>query len=500
MKKFLTKLAVGLAALSLVNVDAEACTIMLVTKGASADGNVFVSHCDDGFGNDPNTVFVPAKNHKRGSLRPVYLGTAVTHTKAIGHIPEVEHTYAYIDADYPAVNEHGLMLAECTDLCARLPEIPYKEGGGIFYASELGRVAMERCKTAREAINLMGKLVDEYGIYGRSKTMFVADKDEGWLFEMQPTPDGKGGLWIAEKIPDGHFSIAANQLRIRAIREGDSNQIFNPKLPQMLKELGRAAYDEQGNLDWVKSLQAEEIDHPYYSMRRVWRGLSTVAPSKNFSPKVEGWDSDYYPLSVKPDKKLAITDVMKLYRDYYQGTEFDMTKKNSAGVHSSPYDYTENSERAILSADTSYSYVAQVNDKLPAPVFWLSTNTPLENPFVPFAVAKMTAAYNLALRDKYDDSKMFWASSQVTALSRGYWNSLGGTVSDAVNQSEKNSLELVESSKGLPKNKFAATLNQNAVKVFDDWKNLYARLLIKYDAGAGSKYDERHLPDAPTKY
>ena len=511
MKKFLTKLVVGLAALSIVNVDAEACTIMLVTKGASADGNVFVSHCDDGFGNDPNTVFVPAKNHKKGSLRPVYNSAAVSdelndinhkpHTKAIGHIPEVEHTYAYIDADYPAVNEHGLMLAECTDLCARLPEIPYKEGGGIFYASELGRVAMERCKTAREAIKLMGELVDEYGIYGKAKSMFVADKDEGWLFEMQPTPSGKGGLWIAEKIPDGHYSIAANQLRIHAIREDAPNQIFNPKLPQMLEELGWTAYDDNGNLDWVKSLRAEELEHPYYSMRRVWRGLDTVAPSQNFSPTVEGWDSDYYPLSVKPDKKLAITDVMKLYRDYYQGTEFDMTTKNTAGGHGSPYDYTEKSERAILTADTSYAYIAQVNDKLPAPVFWLLTNTALENPFVPFAVAKMPAAYNFALKDKYDDSKMFWASSQVTALSRGYWNSLGGTVSEAVNQSEKNSLELVESSKGLPKNKFAATLNQNALKVFDDWKNLYKKLLLHYDGGASVKYDE-HLPapDAPTKY
>ncbi len=127
MKKFLTKFAVGLAALSFINVDAEACTIMLVTKGASADGNVFVSHCDDGFGNAPNTVFVPAKNHKRGSLRPVYLGTAVTHTKAIGHIPEVEHTYAYIDADYPAMNEHGLMMGECTDKSARLPYIAYEK-------------------------------------------------------------------------------------------------------------------------------------------------------------------------------------------------------------------------------------------------------------------------------------------------------------------------------------------------------------------------------------
>lgn len=83
MKKFLTKLAVGLAALSLISVDAEACTIMLVTKGASTDGSVFVSHSNDGFGAAPNVVFVPAKNHKRGSLRPVYPTAA-----AVDELPE----------------------------------------------------------------------------------------------------------------------------------------------------------------------------------------------------------------------------------------------------------------------------------------------------------------------------------------------------------------------------------------------------------------------------
>ena len=97
---------------------------------------------------------------------------------------------------------------------------------------------------------------------------------------------------------------------------------------------------------------------------------------------------------------------------------------------------------------------------------------------------------------------MFWASNQVTALSRGYWNSFKDTVEEAVEQSEKNSLELVAASRKLSKEKFAATLNQNALKVFDDWKNLYAQLLIQYNGGEGVKYDERHLstPDAPTNY
>ena len=114
----------------------------------------------------------------------------------------------------------------------------------------------------------------------------------------------------------------------------------------------------------------------------------------------------------------------------------------------------------------------------------------------------MPDAYEKALRDKYDASKMFWASAQVMSLTHGYWNVTSPIVAEAVRQSEKKSFELVESSRNLPKNKFVAALNQNAVKVFDDWKNLYTKLLLKYDGGAGVKYDERHLPepDAPTKY
>ena len=228
-----------------------------------------------------------------------------------------------------------------------------------------------------------------------------------------------------------------------------------------------------------------------------------MAPSLNLSPTVDDWDSDYYPLSVRPDKKLTIADVMNLYRDYYQDTEFDKSTSNFAGLHGSPYHYErENTERGILSAKTTFTHIAQVNDKLPAPICWVSLNTPFENPFVPFAVAKIPAAYGKVLRDTFDASKMFWASTQVMALTQGFWNVISPTVAEAVKQSEANSLRLVEESANLSKNKFVAALNRNAGKVFDDWKNLYTRLLIKYDGGAGVTYDERHLPeaDAPTKY
>ena len=526
----LKKMIAGVALLSLMAVSAEACTVMVVTKGASKDGSMLVSHSNDGFGIEMNLVYVPAKDHPKGSLRPVY-ATAVAldqmpeynafnqpclvapersegwnfpgrpHTKPLGFIPEVEHTYAYMDMDYGIANEHGLMFGECTDMSEYLPEAPYKKGGGIFYSSELSHVALERCKTAREAIQLMGSLIDEYGLWGTAETLAVADKNEAWVFEMQPTPSGKGGLWIAERIPDGHFSIFANQLRIHAIKEGSPDQMFNPRLPQMLKELGWDAYDEKGRLDWVKSLKSKEFHHPYYSKRRVWRGLSVAAPSKNFPSRVKDWDENTYPLSVRPDKKMDVDDIMRLHRDYYQGTEFDKSKSSLAGLYGSPYHYQqEMAERSILSAKSSYSHIVQYNDALPSPVVWCSMNTPLENSYIPFAIAKVPEAYGHALRDTYDPSKMFWTCNQVMAITKGYFDVMYPIVQDAVQKAEDRSMKLVWSSKGLSKEKFAGELNKNALQIFDDWKQLYVKLLTKFDAGESVRYEKLPDPHTPDKY
>lgn len=402
----LKKIIIGLAALTFIPLNAESCTVMLVTKGASADGSVIVSHSNDGWRSDINLVFVPAKDHFQGEMRPVYPTSAaidempeynafvqpnlvaserssgydypnLPRTKPLGYIPEVSHTYAYLDSDYGIMNEHGLMFGESTCRCDRTENVLYKDGGGIFYSTELSRVAFERAKTAREAIELMGSLIDEYGLWGTGEALVVADKDEGWIFEMTPLPDGKGGLWIAEKIPDGDFFVEANQFRIRAIKEGNPNQMFNPLLPQKLKELGWAAYDENQNLDWVLSVQGKEFNHPYYSQRRIWRAFSNVASSRHFSSSVSDWNADDYPLSIRPDKKLTAQDIMALHRDYYNGTDFDKSQSSLSGLYGSPYHYgAEKGEHSILSAKTSYTHVTQAGGKLPTPICWYSVNAP----------------------------------------------------------------------------------------------------------------------------
>nr|WP_258006159.1 C69 family dipeptidase [Mesotoga sp. B105.6.4] len=97
-------------------------------------------------------------------------------------IPQVPHTYAYFDGSYGIMNEHQLMFGECTD-GAKI-QIGPEPGRRIFYSSELSRVALERCKTAREAVDLIGFLIEEYGYYGTGETLPVADPNEAWIIEM----------------------------------------------------------------------------------------------------------------------------------------------------------------------------------------------------------------------------------------------------------------------------------------------------------------------------
>ncbi len=182
------------------------CTTTLTGKDASADGSVMVSHTDDGLG-DPRVVFVPAMDHPERALRPVFYESAamgylpewggsqthrlVTDSRGpgyrnpdepasvpIGFIPQVPHTFAYIDGNYGIMNEHQVSIDECTNK-AKVHPLP-EPGKRIFYSAELSRVALERSTTAREAIEVMGVLIDTYGYYGTGETLLVADPEEGW--------------------------------------------------------------------------------------------------------------------------------------------------------------------------------------------------------------------------------------------------------------------------------------------------------------------------------
>ena len=409
---------------------AKACTTMLITKGASADGSVIVAHSDDSELFDQRLVYVPAADHKPGSLRyiyydacslgdreeyhgysvnryvgtergPTYVDPNRPQSIPLGYIPQVEHTYAYYDGSYAIMNEHQLMFGECTDGAKIQPDpVP---GKLIFYSAELSRVAAERCKTAREAVLLIGELIETYGYYGTGETLPIGDTEEGWVIEMAPSPEGTGGLWVAKRVPDGEVFVAANELRIREIDPDDPDMLYCKDLHAIAKKHGWWN-PEEGKLDWLRTVSLGEYNHPYYSLRRVWRLQSRIAPSQAISPWVEDGFTEAYPFSIKPDKKLGVRDVMSLYRDFYQGTEFDLSQGITAGPFGCPFRYpgpmdTKGDtgdpdrklegawERPISIFRCGFSYVCQARGWLPDPIgglVWFGPDEPMSTCYVPF--------------------------------------------------------------------------------------------------------------------
>lgn len=522
--------------------NAWACTTMVITKGATTDGSVFVAHSDDGELGDPRIVYVPAKDYPPGAMRPVYFDAdsvgdrpayntesihryvgrnrseayddpSLPQSLPLGYIPQVEHTYAYFDGGYAIMNEHQLMFGECTDGSKISPDpIP---GKLIFYSAELGRVALERCKTAREAIELIGHLIETYGFYGTGETLPIGDPHEGWVLEMAPSPTGTGGLWVAKKVPDGEVFVACNELRIREIDPNDPDTLFCTNLFDVCKAAGWWN-PEDGKFDWLRAVSQGEYSHPYYSLRRVWRLMSKLSPSSNFSPWVEDGFTKAYPLFIKPDQKLALRDVMDLYRDYYQGTEFDQSKGLTAGPFGCPYRYPgpmdagndtgdPNAklkgawERTISIYRCGYSYICQARSWLPDPiggVCWYGANEPLTTCYVPFyaGVTNIAAPFYTCDTEVFSLDSAWWVFNFVAnwaGLKFCYMyqdiqqkqNELEPALIDSIQHMDTQAAEIYKEDPDKARSLITAYCETQANQVVKDWWSFAGLLIAKYADG-----------------
>jgi dipeptidase len=526
-----------------------ACTTTIVTPGASESGAMFVTHSDDGHLSDARLMYVPAANHEPGSMRPVffdavsigelpqyasfeyrrYTGSArgpdyedpdAPQTEPIGVIPQVEHTYAYFDGNYGLMNEHQLMFGECTDGSKTDNTLPGPNR--LFYSAELARVALERCTNAKAAVRLIGRLIDQYGYYGTGETLPVADPQEAWVIEMVPGPGKVPGLWVAQKVPDGEVFVAANELRIRDIDPDNPDQMFSTNLLPTARAMGWWN-PENGPLDWLRTVSLGEYNHPYYSLRRVWRLMTMLAPSRNFSPWVEDGYTRAYPFSIKPDKKLSREDVMALHRDHYEGTPFDMTKGVAAGPFGCPYrilgEYDASGdvadpnkkregawERPLSVYYCTYVYVCEGRSDLPDPIggiFWFGNGKPAETCFAPFyvGITNIAEVYKTCDARMYTRDSAFWTFNFVENWAALNYADIHADIvdaretlekeaADAITRIDQKALELYREDPAKARKMLTVFCMNTASNTFLAWQKLGDQLVARY-ADGGMNYPGR---------
>jgi dipeptidase len=515
---------------------------MIITKGASKDGSMIIAHSDDSEMFDNRLVYVPAQDHKVGDVRPVYYDPASlgnrpeynsntlrryvgTHRGPIykddtlpqsiplGYIPQVAHTYAYLDGSYGLMNEHQLMMGEATN--GSKVTLEPEPGKRIFYSAELSRVAMERCKTARCAIKTMGDLIDKYGYYGTGEVLPIADTKEAWVFEIAPSPEGTKGLWVAKKVRDGEIFVAANEFRIRDIDLHDKDTLYSSNLFKIAKKYGWWN-PKEGKLDWLRTVSEGEYSHPYYSLRRIWRLQSKIAPSLHLSAWVKDGFTKKYPFSIKPDKKLDVQDVINLYRDHYQGTIFDQTKGMTAGPFGNPYRYpgpmdSGNDtgkltghkgawERPLSIYRSGYTYVAQARSWLPdtiGGILWFAPDEAMSSVITPFYVGSQNpipAPYYTGFSDKFDQKSTWWAFNFVANWAGLKYNYIIKDIKAkqseleqeefaSVKAIEKIAIKRYKTDPQAVKKMLGEFSRNTALHVNDTWWKLAWRLIAKYSDG-----------------
>lgn len=489
--------AIALAAILLASViPAMACTSVVVGKLASADGSVMTTHTCDGTYEFRINV-VQAKDWAAGSMRPTIkgggTGAHVLDTKQVGEIPQVAHTYRYFDIAYPFANENSVMMGETTISGRR--ELRNPEG--MFEIWELQRIALERAKTAREAIQIMGSLAEKYGYGDGGECLTVIDANEAWFFEIYGAgPLEKGAIWAAQRVPDDQIAVSANRSRIAIIKENDPNNfMYSPNVFTYAKEIGW--WDPaKGPLHFANVYGYKDS---VYNTRREWRAMSLLAPSLKLDP----WAIEY-PFSIKPDKKVTVQDLMTIKRDYYEGTDFDLTKGLAAGPFGNPNRYATPAtlgewERAISMFRCSYVTVMQARAWLPAPmsgVIWFGEDAPHSTCFVPFyaGATSVPAAFTVGSRAKLDRNSAWWAFNLVSNFADLKFSHMIKDIKALASKFEGEALamqpvvesaaaELYKVDPKLAMSFLENYTNSHAQKVVDAWWQLFDDLAVKYQDG-----------------
>lgn len=361
--------AAALAAVSAA-APACACTNLLVTPGASADGSVMITYtCDGEF--HPILAHAPAADHEPGEMLEIRHWDG----KVYGEIPQPEHTWAVTRL----INEHQVVIAETT--FDGRPEL--RNPDAMLHYWDLMRLGLQRARTAREAVEVMTSLVAEFGYRSTGESFSIGDPREAWIMEMiGPGPGGEGAAWVARRIPDGCISAHANMARIGTFPLDDpENCLYSDNVISLAVEKGYYDPDSGEEFSFRKAYAPVTAQTLRYTATRVWSLFRRAAPSLELDPGFHRAEpgAEPYPLWIEPDEKLSLADVIDLMRDHYEGTDYDMTVGVDAGPFGTPNRWrpmtwrdesggVHSWERPISTQQTGFSFVAQCRGRLPDPV------------------------------------------------------------------------------------------------------------------------------------
>ena len=538
MRRISAALIALAAAMFTANIDSNACTNVLVTKGASTDGSNMVSYAADSHQLYGELYYAPAGVWKAGDMRQINEWDT---GKYLGMIPQVGRTYQRVGN----MNEHQLIIAETT--YGGRPEL--EDPKGVMDYGSLIYVALERAKTAREAIDIIVDLANTYGYYSSGESFSLADKDEVWVMDLiGKGPDNKGIVWVARRVPDGYICAHANQARISTFPLNDpENCIYAPDVITFAREKGYFNGDDK-DFSFCDAYAPLDFSGMRGCEARAWsafnilcdgkftyldeNGNEVTADAYDYIDYAMGWDkTKRFPLFVKPSRKISVKNVADVMRDHYEGTPMDMTVDAGAGGNALPYRWRPMgfehegkkyvNERAIATQQTGFWFVGQSRGWLPdeiGGVNWFGCDDAATSYLTPIYTSTYEVPESFRVGNgnmiTYSPTSAFWMTNRVANACYKAYNIMFPTVdaaidaweaemTEAVAKADQEALALYNAAAEKPRkqikrnNKDGKVVDpytsvheyltrfsvDNAQKIFEKWVALEQLLLVKFIDG-----------------
>ncbi len=482
-------------------INALACTNFIVGKKASADGSVMCTYSADDYGMFLGLCHYPAGKHAKGEMLQIYdWDTKEYH----GQIPQAAETYNVIGN----INEYQVTIGETT-FGGREEMV---DTTGIIDYGSLIYIALQRSKTAREAISVMTRLVETYGFCSEGETFTICDPNEAWIMEMMGKgPGSKGVVWVAVRIPDDAICAHANQSRIRTFDQKDKkNVMFSKDCIKFARSKGWFTGKDK-DFSFCDVYAAPTFSGRRACEARVWSFFNRFGDMDKYLPYVEGKvkDAEPMPLWIVPNKKVSLQDLEASMRDHYEGTPFDLGNDLGQGVWEMPYRPTPLSfkvdgkayfnERPVSTQQTGFSYVSQMRSWLPRQiggVLWFGNDDGNMVAYTPIYCGNTVQpeCYNTPGADAvtFSDKNAFWVCNWVSNMVYPRYSQMFPSlkeVRDSLDNSyianqgeiEKQALKLYGESGQKAVDYLTNYSNTQAQQMLARWKELAIYLIVKYN-------------------
>jgi len=509
-----------LFSIALVAGTAVACTNFLVTPGASATGHSMISYAADSHALYGGLYHNPATDYPEGTMLNISDWDTGVY---LGQIPQANHTYNVIGN----TNEHGLAIGETT--YGGVEILSHQSKAIVDYGS-LIYLALQRCKTAREAITTMTNLVELYGYYSEGESFSIADPQEVWVLEMIGKGEYElGAVWVARRVPDGHVTAHANQARITTFpRDDPDNCVYSEDVVSFAKAHGLYPQDAKD-----EDFSFSDVYNPvtFEGARgcelRVWSFFRTVGNAADFD-KYEDYVSgknlkNRMPWSFAPKEKVTRRKMMQAMKDHYEKTDFEFDTDVGAGPYHAPYrwrpmdfkvgDHTYTNERSTSTQQTAWVFVAELRSDMPFPfqsLNWFGVDDAACTVFMPMYSAMTKVPDSLVLGGKakimnFSIDSAFWVFNLVAHIAYDRWDNVYPEILNKSNEFEdqfdksfaetdKKLVKLVSQGQLPQAIEYATNYSVNiGDTVFSEWRKFWEYLVARHLDGT----TKTSVPDQP---